>query len=267
MDASDALHTLLPLGVSVFSFDFAGSGLSDGEYVSLGYYEKEDVVAVVDYLRASGEVSTIGLWGRSMGAATALLYAHMDPSIAGMILDSPYSDLEVLCDEVIVASGLKLPKTILKMGLAVMKKAILKRAKFDVAQCAPLKFVNACFVPALFVHGRQDDFIVPRHSEILAEKYGSDDKNRVLVEGGHNSARPSFLQDSASIFFAQCLQVDVQANDNNADGGGAGVGVGFGGDNAGGGGGGGGGGGQFDDYNREDEDLAAAIAASLADMN
>jgi hypothetical protein len=29
------------LGVSVFAFDFAGSGMSDGEYVSLGWYERE----------------------------------------------------------------------------------------------------------------------------------------------------------------------------------------------------------------------------------
>lgn len=35
-----------------------------GEYVSLGYYEKEDLVAVVDYLRGTDSVSRIGLWGR-----------------------------------------------------------------------------------------------------------------------------------------------------------------------------------------------------------
>lgn len=48
------------------------------------------------------------------GAATALLYSHMDPSIAGMLLDSPYSDLEVLCEEVAALSGLRLPKAVLK---------------------------------------------------------------------------------------------------------------------------------------------------------
>ncbi len=35
-------------------------------------------------------MTTVGIWGRSMGAATALLYSHIDPSIAGMLLDSPY---------------------------------------------------------------------------------------------------------------------------------------------------------------------------------
>ena len=32
--------------------------------------QKDDLKAVVDYLRADGNVSLIGLWGRSMGAVT-----------------------------------------------------------------------------------------------------------------------------------------------------------------------------------------------------
>jgi len=34
------------------------------------------------------------MWGRSMGAATALLHANRDPSIAGMVLDSAFADLK-----------------------------------------------------------------------------------------------------------------------------------------------------------------------------
>ena len=66
------LSYLLSLGLAVFSFDFAGSGKSDGEYVSLGYYEREDLMCVVAHLRATKVVSTIALWGRSMGAATGM---------------------------------------------------------------------------------------------------------------------------------------------------------------------------------------------------
>jgi hypothetical protein len=34
--------------------------MSEGEYISLGWYERDDVQVVVDYLRNSGTVSTIG---------------------------------------------------------------------------------------------------------------------------------------------------------------------------------------------------------------
>ena len=33
----------------------------------------------------AGSTSTIGLWGRSMGAVTALLFSQRDPSVAGMV--------------------------------------------------------------------------------------------------------------------------------------------------------------------------------------
>lgn len=62
-----------------------GSGLSEGQWVTLGAEEQNDVEVAVAYLRATGKVSTLGLWGRSMGAVTALLYSQRDPSIAGMV--------------------------------------------------------------------------------------------------------------------------------------------------------------------------------------
>lgn len=39
MDANEAAVILLPSNITVFAFDFSGSGLSDGEYVSLGWQE------------------------------------------------------------------------------------------------------------------------------------------------------------------------------------------------------------------------------------
>lgn len=69
------VHFLVSRDITVFTFDFAGCGLSEGEYISLGYYERGDVDAVFRYLRELGTVSSIGIWGRSMGAVTALMYA------------------------------------------------------------------------------------------------------------------------------------------------------------------------------------------------
>lgn len=42
---------LLPLNICLFAFDFAGCGQSEGDYISLGYYEKDDVYCIVDHLR------------------------------------------------------------------------------------------------------------------------------------------------------------------------------------------------------------------------
>ncbi len=62
-----------------------GSGWSEGDYVTLGKREQDDLEVAIQYLRSSGTVTTIGLWGRSMGAVTAILYAHKDPSMACLV--------------------------------------------------------------------------------------------------------------------------------------------------------------------------------------
>ncbi|XLR60721.1 hypothetical protein S83_011393, partial [Arachis hypogaea] len=69
-DANEAVVVLLPSNITVFTLDFSGSGLSEGDYVSLGWHEKDDLKMAVSYLRSNKQISGIGLWGRSMGAVT-----------------------------------------------------------------------------------------------------------------------------------------------------------------------------------------------------
>lgn len=94
LEALETVPYFLPANITLFCFDFAGCGHSGGEYISLGWYERDDLALIVEYLRKNRKVSTIGLWGRSMGAVTALLHGDRDPSIAAMVLDSPFSNLK-----------------------------------------------------------------------------------------------------------------------------------------------------------------------------
>ena len=107
---------LLKKGITVFAFDFSGCGRSEGEYISLGWHEQDDVACVVDFLRRSNKVSTIGLWGRSMGAATALMYSTKDLSIAGLVLDSPFSSLKSLINE-LAKDRVNLPDFVVKQAI------------------------------------------------------------------------------------------------------------------------------------------------------
>jgi len=61
METLGILNIVLPLNITVFTFDFSGCGMSEGEYISLGWYEKDDLKTVIDYLRLTQKVSTIGL--------------------------------------------------------------------------------------------------------------------------------------------------------------------------------------------------------------
>lgn len=203
------LTVLLALGVAVFAFDFAGSGKSDGDHVTLGYYEREDLLCVVAHLRATDVVSTIALWGRSMGAVTALLHGDRDPSIAGMILDSPFSDLALLCEEMVDKArdqGITVPGFVSSVAIRMIRGSVKRQADFDIKDVSPISHVPHCFIPALFVAAENDDFITKSHSLSMHDAYAGD-ANMIVVEGDHNSNRPRFMFDSASIFLQACLQI------------------------------------------------------------
>lgn len=50
-EAVQEIKILLPMGITLFAFDFAGCGKSEGEFISLGYYEQDDVLIAIEYLR------------------------------------------------------------------------------------------------------------------------------------------------------------------------------------------------------------------------
>ncbi|KAF8061303.1 yqkD [Scenedesmus sp. PABB004] len=212
-DAEEAVWHLLPCGVGVVAFDFTGSGLSDGRWVTLGAHEVDDLAVVVAHLRAKWGVGTIGLWGRSMGAVTALLYAHTDPGIAGMVLDSPFSRLTDLMLEIVVSQRLPIPKVMLRLALKLMRASVRRKAGADINSVSPLDVVGRATVPAMFGHGEEDSFIDVSHSVKLHAAYAAAApagvyKNLVRFAGDHNHPRPAFFYSSVCCFFHQQLRLD-----------------------------------------------------------
>ncbi|XP_024021470.1 uncharacterized protein LOC21400949 isoform X3 [Morus notabilis] len=203
-DANEAAVILLPSNITVFTLDFSGSGLSDGDYVSLGWHEKDDLKTVISHLRSNKQISRIGLWGRSMGAVTCLLYGAEDPSIAGMVLDSAFSNLYDLMMELVDVYKIRLPKFTVKMAVQYMRRVIEKKAKFDIMNLNCLQVSPKTFIPALFGHAKDDKFIQPHHSNDIYNSYAGD-KNVIYFDGDHNSSRPQFYYDSVSIFFFNVL--------------------------------------------------------------
>ena len=205
-EALAEIKYLLPLNITVFAFDFSGCGKSQGDYISLGWYEREDVESVIEYLRKTNKVSTIGLWGRSMGAVTAIMYGDRDPSIAGMVLDSAFASLKELIEE-LVKERVNLPNFILNQATKLVKSTIMKKAKFNLDEIEPKKYAVRCFIPALFCHAKDDTFVDKHHCKDLSEVYAGD-KNVIYVDGNHNSSRPRYFRDSAAIFFFNTLQCE-----------------------------------------------------------
>ena len=231
-DAVDAVRLLLPAGVSVFALDLGGSGISEGEHVTLGVRETEDVAVVVAHLRAQGRVDRVGIWGQSMGAVTALLYANRDPSIAGIVLDSPFSSLTALMSELVdgffsANSYVGVPQMATRLALGWMRSSIKSRAGFDIHDLDVLRTVGTSHCPALFAHGADDDFIRPAHSRALHDAYAGE-KEFLIFDGDHNSPRPTPFFDATLTFFARALYPGLAVGASVGMGAGAGAGAGAG---------------------------------------
>jgi len=206
VDALDAVQLLLPKGITVFCFDFSGSGLSDGEYVSLGFYEVQDVLSVVTHLQQTKSCSKISLWGRSMGAATTLMFYGRsgDDSITSIVADSAFLSLEDIIKDLILNFKSWIPLTAVKIAQDAMKKSIITRAFFDITENCPVKYVKNLKIPVLFAHAEGDNFIKKKHSEELYKNYGGD-KTVIFFDGDHNSSRPEFFFDQVVTFFERTL--------------------------------------------------------------
>ena len=187
-EALQIMAAVFATGANVFSFDFAGCGLSTGEFISLGWHEKDDVAAVIEHLRRTGLVTSIALWGRSMGSVSAVLQASRDASIAGLVLDSPFASLEQVALELVtsapetVPGAPHVPPFLVKTALTFVAGSVKRRANFDLYKLRPVDAAKTCFVPALFGCGDADVLVRPPHSP----------QPLALHASAHHGALPSF---------------------------------------------------------------------------
>eukprot|EP00439_Symbiodinium_sp_Y106_P082174 s348_g21.t1 len=205
LEALPLLPLLLPLRISLFCFDFAGCGISEGDYVSLGWFERDDLATCIAHLRSTGKASQVALWGRSMGAVTALLHADRDPSISALVLDSPFASLRDLATELAGRKAM-LPSWATRAIIPGARAAIRARAGFDIEDLEGKSHARQCFMPALFIAARNDDFITPQHAEQLWQAYHGE-KELYLTEGDHHSARSVVCRQKATLFLCRALHV------------------------------------------------------------
>ena len=184
---------LLPKNICLFSFDFCGCGKSEGDYISLGYYEKDDVKCIIEYLQKSKKVGKIALWGRSMGAVTAIMYASEHPEdISALVLDSGFYSLKKLIYE-LVKSKVNLPDFLIEQVLKKVKETIKEKAGFQLEHLETFLYAKNCKTPAFFCHGEDDNFVNQDHCKNLFNDYQGEKKMKI-VKGKHNTARPKDLK-------------------------------------------------------------------------
>ena len=203
------LSTLLPKNINLFIVDMPGCGLSEGEYISLGYYESKDVGMIIDFLENLPGIGKIGIWGRSMGAATALIYAHKDRRVKAICMDSPFANFCRLAKE-LTLKNINLPEFLINGALRIIRSTILSKNGMDIYKLNPIDEAEKAFQPAIFIHAINDQLINLQHCIDIFNIYGGEKSLKCSEIGGHNSKRPKRITKDVGNFFAEYL-----ANDKN----------------------------------------------------
>ena len=203
---------LLKRNINLCVFDFQGSGMSEGDYISLGYHEKYQVKNIVDFVEKYPGVGKIGLWGRSMGAATSLIYTAMDKRISATVADSPFGDFRKLAKEMVL-NQVKVPGFLVEGAISIIGKSCKNRNGMDINEIKAIEAVKKCNVPVIFIHARDDELVPYHHSEDLINNYLGKIKELKSVNGGHNGRRPSPLMEYVGDFFAAHLNSGYNPGD------------------------------------------------------
>lgn len=84
-------------GFATLAIDSRGHGKSERDKISMGWYERHDLLGAVEFLKSKG-YENIGLNGISLGAAT-IIYSFQDkPDVDFTILESPYETIDSALD-------------------------------------------------------------------------------------------------------------------------------------------------------------------------
>ena len=160
---------------------------SDGEYIGMGWLDKDDLQGWINLIIEQNENAEIILHGSSMGAATVLMASGDDlpTNVKVIIADSSYTSVwDIFASE--AKARFNLPTfPILNMFEIVANV----RANYDIKEASALEQVKNSKTPILFIHGDADDFVPEYMCEKLYEAANCTKDKLIIHDAGHTDSK------------------------------------------------------------------------------
>jgi alpha-beta hydrolase superfamily lysophospholipase len=167
------------LGFSPLLLDLRGTGASGRATVTIGWEERRDVLAAIQFLRERG-FKTVGVHGISLGAA-AILYAAQDGCAADFaVLESPYDTLDHAWRNRLAIYHVPPPITF------AVRWFVQQRIGVDVDRLAPLNYASRLTMPVLHFAGDAEPELKPEETQAIFNALGTQDKRLHWFKGGRH---------------------------------------------------------------------------------
>ena len=171
-------------GYHTVPMDSRAHGESGGNHITFGYYEKQDVSKIIDFLATEKGLQNIGIRGASMGGAIALQALEHDQRLKFGIIECTFADLsDVVFDYQKLWLGLE-SRFISDYTL----KRAAKIAKFPANKIKPAESAKNISQPIFYAHGDADANVSVEYGRLIFKNLASQNKELVIVEGaGHEN--------------------------------------------------------------------------------
>jgi fermentation-respiration switch protein FrsA (DUF1100 family) len=171
------------LDMNVLIFDWRAHGRSDGELVTLGYDERYDLIAAVEYARSRG-AARIGVLGFSMGGAVALATAAGFANIHAVVADGAFVHVVSA-----VAGGLSERGLPVGLSYAVARLLLIAmgaRSGRNIFDVDPVRWIGQIAPrPTLLMYGGRDPFASRAEVDLLYWRAGQPKELWRVPEASH----------------------------------------------------------------------------------
>ena len=165
-------------GYDIFTLDLRAHGESEGDALTMGLYESQDLLSWIEQL-SSFKDYRIALYGISMGASTVLLSASdkKAKNIQLAIEDCGYDNANREFSYIFAKSKIKR-----KWLYRIFYKYTKQVKKIDLRQIDIAKSIKNLKMPVLFIHGDKDEFVPTEMVYTLFDSVGTDRKSLYIAK-------------------------------------------------------------------------------------
>ena len=180
--AYDYAEEYLKRGWNVLVPDLRAAGHSEGEFITMGALESRDVFDWAKKISDAHPDAKIVLHGVSMGAATVLMTAALEPkNLVAVVEDCGYTSAYEM-----FAAQLKKIFSLPEYPVMPCANLVCKfNTGVKISDAAPINVVDKIKVPVLFIHGDADGLVPFEMMEKLFDACTSPKEKFVVSGAGH----------------------------------------------------------------------------------